>query len=141
MIDSFSGHYRFLSNFYPCLIRYQGLGFKSVEHAYQAMKTENPQHQRRIQKAATAKEAKRLGRRVALRANWEEVKIDVMEEMVHRKFRDDAKLRNLLIGTGNKNLIEGNTWGDTFWGMCDGRGENHLGRILMRVRHALGGQY
>lgn len=70
-------------------------------------------------------------------SNWNEVKLHIMEHFVHLKFFVDRVLGCSLIATGNAQLIEGNTWNDKFWGVCDGEGENHLGKILMKVRDDL----
>jgi ribA/ribD-fused uncharacterized protein len=132
-INSFSGDYRWLSNFYPCLIEYEGKFYPSVEHAFQAAKTTDEHMRLRIGAAATPGRAKRLGRKVALRSDWDVVKLEVMATLVRIKFAD-PDLGKLLNDTGAAELIEGNTWGDTFWGVCRGVGENHLGKILMEVR-------
>lgn len=135
VIDSFRGEYRFLSNFYPCLVRYDGdeLSYPSVEHAYQAQKTRNINDQIIICKARTPGEAKRIGRRVRMREDWDKVKIDIMRSLLLFKF-SHQELSQKLVATGNAELIEGNDWGDMFWGVCRGRGENWLGKLLMEVR-------
>jgi predicted NAD-dependent protein-ADP-ribosyltransferase YbiA (DUF1768 family) len=74
-----------------------------------------------------------MGRSVKLRPDWESIKLDVMETAVRIKFTD-PELAAKLIATGDEELIEGNWWNDTFWGVCNGVGENHLGKILMKVR-------
>ena len=76
------------------------------------------------------------GRKVTLRPDWEEIKLEAMREVVHVKFLA-PDLRRYLLNTGDATLIEGNYWNDTFWGMCRGIGENHLGRILMAEREAI----
>lgn len=133
MIDSFSGKYRFLSNFYPAKVSLDGWDFPTVEHAFQAAKTLDSNKRRQIQQAASPGDAKRLGRTVNLRADWEDVKIDVMRQLLRRKFADPFLLSQLL-ATGTEELIEGNWWRDTFWGVCNGVGENHLGKLLMEIR-------
>ena len=82
-------------------------------------------------------EAKRFGRRVRLRLDWEQVKLDIMRQLVADKFARSDELRRRLLATGDAELVEGNAWNDTFWGVCRGRGQNHLGRILMEVRDGL----
>lgn len=136
-ISSFQGEYRFLSNFYPATVNYQGIAYPTVEHAYQSAKTLDMNERRRIASLATPSEAKRAGRALKLRSDWEAVKLDVMEDCVRAKFSQSADLRQRLLATGAAELIEGNSWGDQFWGVCDGKGENHLGRILMKVRSNL----
>ncbi|RIK69394.1 MAG: DUF1768 domain-containing protein [Planctomycetota bacterium] len=136
-IESFRGEYRFLSNFYPAEVVFEGITFPTCEHAYQAAKTLDSGERRSIAALATPSEAKRAGRELSLRADWDRVKLLVMEECVRDKFTRNPALRDRLLATGKARLIEGNVWGDTFWGVCDGRGENHLGCILMKVRAEL----
>ena len=133
-IDSFSGEYRFLSNFYLAPLEYEGRVYPSSEHAYQAAKTLNDNDRRKIAADPNPKNAKRRGQSVFLRKNWDKIKNDVMEEIVMTKFITHMSLREKLIETGDAELIEGNTWGDTYWGVCNGVGENNLGKILMNIR-------
>lgn len=135
VIDSFSGIYEFLSNFYPSPIDVDGIEFPTVENAFQARKVEL-YHQRLEFADLTPGQAKRLGRKVKLRDGWNDMRIDVMEELLRIKFSNPF-LRQLLIDTGNRILIEGNNWNDTFWGMCNGQGQNHLGILLMKIRKEL----
>ena len=132
-IDSFSGEHRFLSNFYPARVRLDGVEYPSTEHAFQAAKTLGD---RSVFLLGSPGDAKRAGRRVALRADWEAVKLDVMADLLRQKFAADP-LRSKLLATGTAELIEGNTWGDRFWGVCGGVGENHLGKLLMATRAAI----
>jgi ribA/ribD-fused uncharacterized protein len=136
MIDSFRGEYRFLSNFYPANVVLDGLTYSSVEHAYQAAKTLDEHYRARIRHTATPGDAKRLGRRIFLRSDWKQAKVGVMFELLRQKFAEEP-LRGRLLATGDEELVEGNEWGDTFWGVCGGRGENMLGMLLMRVRGEL----
>lgn len=136
VIDRFSGGYRFLSNFYPCKVEYENLIYPSVEHAYQAAKSFNPIDRKSMQNVNTAGGAKRLGRSFSLRRDWEEVKIDIMKELLATKF-DRQPLRNMLLATGVAFLIEGNNWGDDFWGVYTHQGKNHLGKLLMEIRDTL----
>lgn len=135
-IDRFSGPHRFLSNFYPCHIRYEGIVYPSTEHAFQAAKTMNDLERRVISKMKSSSEAKRAGRRVSLRSDWDRVRLGIMEELNRQKYAY-SDMKKLLLSTGDEELIEGNTWNDTFWGVCNGKGKNHLGRILMRIREDL----
>jgi ribA/ribD-fused uncharacterized protein len=135
-IDLFKGDYSWLSNFHMVPVEFEGLTYPSVEHAYQAAKSNCSEQRQRISEAATAGLAKRLGKGVTLRSDWEEVKIDIMTSLVRQKFSNPS-LRALLLSTDDKELIEGNWWNDKFWGVCRGVGENHLGKILMRVRSEL----
>ena len=138
VIREFVGPYAFLSNFAPHSTEYAGQQYRTVEHAFQAAKTRDPEEQRRIREAITPRTAKALGRSVALREDWEDVKLGIMYRLVKRKF-EDPELAQQLRATGTAILIEGNWWGDTFWGVSGGTGENHLGKILMRVRRELHG--
>lgn len=135
-INSFSGEYRFLSNFYDAEVEYDGKTYPSTEHAFQAAKTLNYAERNTICNARTAGQAKKLGRIVKLRDDWESIKYDVMLEVVRKKFKH-SDLAEKLLATGSAELIEGNTWNDTIWGVCNGRGKNWLGHILMQVRDEL----
>lgn len=130
VINSFQGKNRFLSNFY---IEPDGT---HVEGEYQAQKCINPEDIKRF-KGLSPGAAKRLGRIVELRDDWEDVKLETMEALVWQKFVDHPELEEYLLDTGEAQLVEGNHWGDTFWGVCNGKGSNHLGKILMRVRENL----
>lgn len=133
-ITSFRGEYRFLSNFYPRKFYYQGRIWRTAEHVYQASKAADISDYLRISKLRTPGEAKRAGQRVELRKDWERTKRRVMLGALRAKFRD-AELAERLRGTGDAELIEGNSWGDTYWGQSPiGYGFNHLGRLLMQVR-------
>jgi ribA/ribD-fused uncharacterized protein len=133
-IESFSGQYRFLSNFFPTPVFFEGLHYPSVEHAFQAAKTLDNDLRIQVMSTSTAGEAKRIGRTLPIRSDWETIKIDIMLTLLREKFQNSI-LRQALLATGNAELIEGNWWGDTFWGVCRGQGENHLGKLLMEVRN------
>lgn len=137
IIDSFSGEYDFLSNFYPVEIFWDEGTYPTVEHAYQALKTLNPLERIAIGRAATPGKAKRLGQNCTLRSDWEEIKYFTMEYFVQQKFYRNSNLQERLLATGSAEIVEGNTWGDTYWGVCKGAGKNYLGKILMEVRHNL----
>lgn len=133
-IDNFAGQYNFLSNFYPNNITLVDCGvFPSVEHAYQAMKTNDPIEREQIRKAFTPARAKKLGREFKMRSDWEDIKDDVMLHCLRVKF-NDLRLAQRLRDTGDAELIEGNTWGDVYWGVCRNIGQNKLGKLLMQVR-------
>lgn len=132
-ISEFRGQYRFLSNFYLSPISYEGLGFKTVEHAYQAAKTIDTKKKLVIANCITASKAKTKGKMLNLRPDWLTVRLPIMEELVGLKF-NIPELRAMLLATGRAELVEGNWWGDVFWGVCRGTGENHLGKILMKIR-------
>lgn len=130
----FRNEYRFLSNMYPSPIRLRfGAAiyeFTCAEAAFQACK-----NTALIGKftGIDGKTAKRLGRNVSLRDDWEKVKLRCMEVIVREKFHQNTELMEKL-----KNIPgciqEDNTWNDTYWGVYKGAGENHLGKILMRIR-------
>lgn len=139
-IDRFAGDYRFLSNFYPSPIEIDVDGpttVATVEHAYQALKTTDRVQRRTIALAPKPGEAKRRGRRCAIRPGWDDLKLGVMRALLEQKFAPGSEFAKALIATGDRELIEGNYWGDRYWGVCDGEGENHLGRLLMEIRAAL----
>lgn len=136
-IDSFTGHNRFLSNFFPAQIELNGEIYPTLEHAFQARKTYDLFEREKIRLARTPGEAKRLGRKVSLVPDWEKIKLDVMRMLVCQKFLRHRVLRADLMETGDVELVEGNTWGDVFWGVCRGKGQNRLGKILMEVRTEL----
>ena len=134
-ICAFNGSYRFLSNFWPAVVMLDGTDYPSVENAYVAAKTRDLAAREFIRNC-TPGAAKKFGRTIKLRDDWDDVKLAIMADLVWLKFQH-ADLRELLLDTGSQELIEGNTWGDTFWGVCNGVGENHLGKILMNVRQRL----
>lgn len=134
-IDNFSGQYHFLSNFHPIDVWYQNVIYPSVEHAYQAAKTLDPDTRREVL-VLTAGQSKKWGRTLDIRPDWEQVKYLIMAGLVERKF-SDKELGIKLVETHPHELIEGNWWGDKYWGVCKGVGENNLGKILMTVRQQL----
>lgn len=111
--------------------------FQTPEHAYQAAKTLVPEERETIKKAETPRAARNLGQKVTLREDWDDIKLEVMSDITWDKFTRHTELKDRLLATGKALLIEGNTWGDKFWGMCGGEGENNLGKILMQVRESL----
>lgn len=133
-IDSFSKEFRFLSNFYACKIPFEGFTYPSTEHAYQAAKCLNVADRNQFQMFVSAATAKKLGQKVKIRPDWDLIKLMIMEELVLTKFTIHKDLREMLLATSGFELIEGNNWGDTFWGQVSGVGTNHLGSILMKVR-------
>lgn len=130
VINNFKNDYDFLSNFYPCQIEYHGLVYDNVECAFQAQKCLERSnefcHLLPVQ-------AKHLGKQVKLRSDWEDIKLDLMKELLMIKF-SNPKLKEKLLATGDAELIEGNNWRDYYWGMYNNKGQNHLGRLLMQVR-------
>lgn len=123
-----AGDNSFLSNFYEH-------GW-TVEHHYQAAKAVKPEDAARILTAPTPGAAKKLGRRVLMRSAWESEKVIVMLVLLRMKFAI-PELRDKLLATGDATLIEGNHWGDIYWGVCNGHGQNMLGILLMQVREEI----
>jgi ribA/ribD-fused uncharacterized protein len=130
-IHEFCGTFRFLSNFWPLT---NGL---TTEHYYQAAKCAYPAEKVLIMQASSPGYAKRLGRTVKLRSDWDTIKVDVMRTLLEVKFQKGCQLAEALLATGVAQIEEGNTWGDTFWGLCNGVGQNILGKLLMEVRNNL----
>ncbi len=128
--------YEFLSNFYAVTVRLDGVEHRSVEHAYQAAKTLDLLEREHVRSAPTPAVAKERGRQVTIRPGWDELKVAVMRDLLAQKFSDPV-LRKRLAATAPLDLIEGNTWGDRFWGVYEGEGENWLGRLLMEIRDAV----
>lgn len=133
-ITEFSGPYRWLSNFWPCRVTLDGMEFSSVEAAYVASKTTDKSVREQIQQLDSPGKCKRFGKSLTLRGDWDSVRLPIMESLLRQKFTATNSLGRRLFATGSSEIIEGNTWGDTFWGVCDGSGENHLGRLLMIIR-------
>ena len=133
MIKEFSGTYEFLSNFWHSPFIHEGIEYPTNEHFFQAMKTLDPKERMWIASAETPGIAKRRGRSCTLRSDWEAVKEQVMLTGLRSKFNQPT-LRTMLLMTGDQELVEGNWWGDTYWGVCNGVGRNRLGVLLMQVR-------
>jgi len=137
MITSFKSEYAFLSNFAPAKVVLDGLEYPTVEHAYQAAKTTDQYSRRDIKLLDSPGKAKRYGRSVIMRLDWHMVKDRIMMDLLKQKFKQEP-YRTLLKNTGNQKLIEGNTWGDRYWG-CEWQagqwvGLNRLGYMLMYIR-------
>lgn len=134
-IVQFTEEYRFLSNFYPCKVEIYGIVFPSSEHAFVAFKTTDEKLRQEIALISTPGQVKHFGRNIELRPDWEDVKLNCMKNIVKAKFDQNPDLKAKLCSTYPEKLIEGNTWGDRFWGESPiGNGQNHLGRILMDLR-------
>ena len=132
-IDCFDEEFAFLSNFFPAEVSFEDEVYPTVEHAYQAAKTLDQKQRTTIREQGTPGKAKKRGGKIELRPDWDVVKVSVMEQLLRQKF-GKTELKKFLAMTNGAVLIEGNSWGDVFWGVCDGVGENHLGRILMKIR-------
>lgn len=135
-ITRFEGEYYFLSNFYEHTFEFRDHEFQTAEHAYQGMKAIHPKEFHFVRKAPSPSAAKKRGQNVDLRDNWDRMKIRIMRDILEAKF-SDPDLRERLEMTYPAVLIEGNDWGDDFWGVADGTGQNWLGRLLMQVRDKL----
>lgn len=155
MINGFFDEFRFLSNFWYSEIEVGSISwpngprpdgrplisyhsYATVEHAYQVMKLTNEEERRQVREATTPGRAKRVAYKMAtFREDWDEVKVDIMRLLVTIKFSTHKDLAEMLVLTHPHELEETNHWGDVFWGVCDGVGENQLGKILMDVRDEL----
>lgn len=135
-IGPFTGQYAFLSNFYIHPITYKGISFKTNEHAYQAAKAKDAVGVKDILNCQTPGAAKKRGRRILMRSDWEIIKDRVMLDINRIKFQD-KRLQSMLIDTYPSILIEKNYWKDEYWGVCNGKGLNKLGVILMNIRSEL----
>jgi hypothetical protein len=135
-IERFKGDYAFLSNFHPAIVFFDGRMYPTVENAFQAAKCLHEEDRAQFATLAPG-QAKRLGRKIKMRPDWNSIRLDVMRDLVLQKFRNHAELQEKLLATGNATLVEGNQWHDTFWGVCNGVGQNNLGQILMNVRGIL----
>ncbi len=139
MINSFTNEYRFLSNFWPATVIYMGKTYPTVEHAYQAAKFDDPYIREQIGVADSPVRAKKLARTFTpqIREAFHMHKIEIMHELLFQKFTKHDQLRHKLLATHPHELVEGNWWNDTFWGVCAGKGQNNLGKLLMNIRSQL----
>lgn len=139
-ICGFFGDYRWCSNYHIATVHFEGVDYKSTEHAYHAAKCVDPEQKVEFRNYnMTCGQSKAFGRIVKLRPDWEQVKFDVMLQLTVDKYTRHPRLRELLLATGNRYIEETNNWGDLTWGVDarTGKGENRLGEILMRVRALL----
>lgn len=142
LIDQFIDEYFFLSNFYECPVIYDGLKYNSSEAAYQAQKVINPDDKVVFCKL-TPEQSKKFSRVIEIRDDWDNIKEEIMQNIVYNKFKQNTELHKKLIETYPKHLYEGNTWDDRYWGININdpepysSGKNMLGNILMRVRRQL----
>lgn len=138
MINLFKNENFFLSNFYECSVVFNGISYKNSEAAYQAQKTVNEDERRQFSELSP-EDAKKKGRKIELRPDWEDKKNEIMYEVCKAKFEQNPILKEKLLATGHEELIEENKHGEKYWGISDGEGENFLGRILMRIRNEFNG--
>lgn len=136
-IRCFTGEYAFLNNFYHSPFQWEGIEWQMVEHAYQAAKVLDPVQRQVIASLPSPGKAKAAGSSVTIRSDWEDVKYDIMSELVYAKFTQNADLREKLLATGCSHLEDGNNHGNRIWGTVNGVGSNWLGKILMDVREKL----
>ena len=138
VITEFKGEWEGLSNFAPCHIFAREFEFPTLENAFQALKCIKDSDAARFVSLSPG-DAKRLGRRVDLRPDWERVKVSIMKSLLRQKFLSKPEYTCLLLSTGYARLEEGNTWGDRFWGVClpKREGKNMLGRLLMEIREEI----
>jgi ribA/ribD-fused uncharacterized protein len=146
VVTKFEGEYAFLSNFYESWFTWRGQSWPTAEHAFQAAKvfcikdgvyiSEIETELEKFRNAPTPGKAKYLGQCVKIDVDaWNERRVQYMREIIHAKFMtSEESLIGPLINTGAMMLVEGNDWGDTFWGRCNGKGFNTLGVILMEER-------
>ena len=133
-INGFHGEYRWLSNFWPSVVKDEfGIVYQTIEAAYQAAKSSDPQVRSEIAALPTPGATKKAGRKVPLPIDWESRKVGIIEDFLRQKFAHHD-LREKLLATGDAVLVEANTWNDTFWGVCNGVGQNQLGLSLMKIR-------
>ena len=148
VITGFYGRWAFLSNFYPAALTWEGITYPTAEHAYNAGKTISRAHRYALAEAPTPQKARKLGRDLELRTDWDEARYEVMRDVLWAKFAAHPLRAAALLATGNTVLIEGQSvgdrWHDQHWGDCYcGRrkcatpGANHLGFMLMELRSEL----
>lgn len=140
--DSTINH--FLSNFSLCSVKFEGLTYISVEHAYQAAKSLDEDVRKLVMSEPTPARAKRRGKAIVLRPNWDNIKFDIMHDLLVQKFASDTTFERKLLDTGDAILIEGNYWHDLCWGQCycprhKWEGGNALGNMLMEIRAEIKG--
>lgn len=146
MITEFQREYRWLSNFYPAVVLYKGVQYSSVEHAYMSAKSDSNFFAFASKKELNWKEfcqdssnspatIKRMSRKITLVDNWDDIKLQVMEECLRSKFSQDP-FKIMLLETGDQHLQEGNWWSDVYWGvnLKTNKGENNLGKLIMKIR-------
>lgn len=134
MINRFVGEYFYLNNFYSSGFHYKDMYYPTVEHFFQSRKTTDSIVSEAIRTAATPYQAAYLGRNCQLKPNWEHIKIRIMRMALVLKFQQHQYLKGFLLSTGKQELIHGNKHNDTFWGVCNGYGQNKLGILLMELR-------
>ena len=145
LISSFKDKYDFLSNFCPVTVRIEDMNYPTVEHAYQASKSKEYFFRKLIVALPSSKAgvAKRRGNTIRLRSDWEDVKIQIMYELLCNKFEQEP-FGTYLLETDDSMIIEGNHRHDNFWGICycgkdrcKDKGKNWMGKLLMNIRRQI----
>lgn len=140
MINSFRGYHAWLSNMYSCNIEFMGHKFKSVENAYMFVKRPSDLDWLNKCLELSPGDVKKASKLIAVREDWESVKLSIMYELLKKKFTQEP-FRTDLLNTRGENIVEGNRWNDTFWGVdiksSPNVGENWLGRLIMDIRTKL----
>lgn len=142
MIYSFTGKFKFLSNFSSVSITLDGIEYPSSEHAYQSAKSDDPKWKKICEDPLnTSAKIKQLSRsEINVTDDFNKNKLAIMERCLRAKFSHPT-YKEMLIETGDQNIVEGNNWGDTFWGVDirtqPNYGKNYLGRLLMKIRQEL----
>ena len=142
MIPEFKNEYRWLSNFYPCEINVNGQRFRTVEHAYQSYKSDDPNWKKFCFETKSPGKVKIESHNLEYDKNlWVKKSLKIMEECLTQKYNQEP-FRSLLLDTGEEYLQEGNDWDDTFWGVDIKTriGKNNLGRLIMLIRDRLTGK-
>lgn len=142
MITEFRDKYRWLSNFWPCEIQFRGMQFITLEHGYMSAKSDDLEWKKFCSDPNNSPtKVKRKSRKIVLREDWDSIKIEVMRELLILKF-SQRSFKKLLLETGDRQIQEGNRWGDTFWGVClkTNTGSNNLGKLIMEIREELRNQ-
>lgn len=135
-VKGFFDEYRFLSNYHLCPVMYEEMMYTSSEGAYQAAKTDDL-YTRSLFQDLSPLECKKKGKSFRMKKGWDKIKDKVMYEILKDKFTRNLDLREKLLLTGSKYLEETNYWNDNYWGVCEGRGKNRLGEMLMKIRKEL----
>lgn len=138
-IKTFEDSYKQFSNFYIRDVIYKNILYKTREHAFQCQKATNQKDFEYVYHSKDPYRAKQRANHIKCEPNWKNIRVKIMHEIVLSYFQQHKDAKNLLLSTGTEEIQEGNTWGDKFWGVVDGEGENWLGQILMDVRIILQG--
>lgn len=139
----FNGKFKFLSNFEPCQVEFDGVTYPSTEHAYQAAKTTDLKVRALfLLPNVTAGKAKRMAKTMKVREDWNAIRVDLMEGLLRQKFAPGTPLALELVALKDYEICEGNYWHDNFWGSCTcskcaDKGENVLGKLMMKLRDEL----